>query len=162
DHRPSGVPIEFAVAATEADDGDRPEADASVSVPSGIFLVPDLATTDTNGVAGTRVMVGTTPGVFQVRARAPGSNLVFFDIEVSAALSPTVSVWVVYDGLREISSRSAAVLPGLTCEQALSASKNGYQVRTVEGAEEALTFSLAPEVTYAVVAWGRDSTNAEQ
>ncbi len=160
--------VEFAVLALETpdeDDGDSPDApggDAGIikAPPSG-SLTPAVDTTDPEGRASTRLRVGSTSGRFQVRARMGAHPPIYFDIEVSESSLPQLSVHVKYDGLRVLASRSAAAIPNLKCAQVTSLDKNGAEVRTVESPIEEILFSLSPQQTYAVVAWGRDATNAE-
>jgi hypothetical protein len=154
--------VEFVVIAPEADDGDRSDGSlAEMAVPPGASLDPPMAMIAPNGDAQTELTVGSTPGKFQVRARVAGGAPVTFDIQVREALSPTLSVWVSYDGMRDIRSHTATVLPGLTCEEALLSDKSQAEVRTEIDKNKAIPFSLGPNLSYAVVAWGRDATDAE-
>ncbi len=157
----SGTPVEFAVLAPEVE-ADRSSAEGALSVPPGASLEPANALVDGSGLALTRLTVGSTPGTFRVRARIPGVAPVFFEVEVSAAQKPSLSVFVRYEGLREVVSRSATVLAGVSCGEELPADKANVEVHTADDPKTALEFFLVPKVRYAVLAWGRDASGAAQ
>lgn len=164
---PEGKKVEFAVLALETTDEEYDSAanlgqgTGSVTAAPGGSLSPNEVWTGDDGSASTTLTVGSTPGRFQVRARMEGLTPVIFEIEVSKAYQPQLSVTVKYDGLRPIASRSATAIPNRTCEQALQADKSSAEVRTVDAPLDALSFYLVPDETYAIVAWGRDATYAE-
>ncbi len=157
----SGTPVEFAVLAPEADVDRGPAEEPAVS--PGASLDPANALVDGAGRARTRLTVGSTPGTFRVRARILGVEPVFFEIEVSPVAQPSVAVLVRYEGLREVSSRSAAVVLGMSCSDELPIEKpNNVEVRTSDDPKMQLEFPLVPKAKYAILAWGRDSTGAVQ
>ena len=163
---PAGREVEFAVVALETSDDEYETAaevgpDAGVMAPPGGSLAPDRVTLFIDGEASTTLTVGTTPGRFRVRARVEGADPVFFNIEVSEAYPRPLSVKVQYDGLRSVVSRSATALAGMDCEQAKMADTSRAEVRTLDMPDGMLSFSLMPQQTYAIMAWGRDGTNAE-
>lgn len=158
----AGSSVEFAVLAGEVDAA-RPSSEAEFVLPPGASLEPANAQVDGSGLARTWLTVGSSPGTFRVRARAAGAAPVFFDIEVSAAQAPSLTVYVRYEGLREVASRSATVVPSVSCAEALMSDKAPFVVRTVMDAAKGLLFDeLVPKVGYAVLAWGRDASGAAQ
>ena len=172
---PGGKEVEFAVVPLEDDEGGMrglgAAADGGVSAPSGGSLSPSAVLTDDAGRAVTTLTVGSTPGMFRVRARMAGIAPLYFVITVSDALYPKVRVNVKYDGLRPLATRSATAIPKLGCDQAMKSDRTDGLVQTFpqsdadagaeDDASQALTFAIVPGQSYAIVAWGRDDTNAE-
>lgn len=153
-----GVPVQFALLASDAESYEQPDAGTQ---PPGASLTPHVPLTDEEGVARVLLTVGSTAGKFTVRARAEGTAPVYIEVIVGAAPESTLSVHVTYEGARDVVARSATVVESMSCDQARSANQYGMQVRVQEKPEDALEFSLAYGLPYAVLAWGRDATGAE-
>jgi hypothetical protein len=158
----AGKTVEFAVITPEYSEGVAADSDAAVAPPPGAALSRPSTPTDAEGTAETLLTVGSTLGTFQVRARVEGVEPVFFTIEVTEAAQPTLKVHVEYDGLRTLAAYSAtAIRDGICGKVEVDGTSTGAEVRTVNLPTNQLNFTLGNH-DYAILAWGRDATNATQ
>jgi hypothetical protein len=126
------------------------------------FLPTAMPVTDGEGLATTTLSVGSSPPQsFQVRVSAQGAEPLFIDVKVVDATTVLLSVAAKYDGMRIVESRTVSKIAGRTCAEALEANVLGDPSITYEDKDYRPVFELGAGVSYAVLAWGRDSTNAK-
>lgn len=130
---------------------------------AGSSLSPITAVTDQDGRARSLLRVGSyeKKQTFSVRVSAEGVEPLFISIVVKAAANVSATVEVVYRGQRQLESRTVTALPSTTCETALEAGIPGELTYTYQKEETQKKFRLGPGLHYAVVAWGKDNTNAK-
>lgn len=135
---------------------------ALTGAPLGASLTPTRATTDENGVAVTKLLVGSMPGTLKVRADTrDATEATSLTVVVRKALDVQLAVTVAYEGLREIASYTVTALDGMECQKALAAGIAGDVVYRIDSTDQPVDFSLAPDLSTALVAWGRDKSGGQ-
>jgi hypothetical protein len=148
----AGAQVEFALTGA---------APGSSGAAPGSSLNPPRAVTDAQGVARTRLRVGSTPGELSVRASASNADPVYMNVSVLSAQPATLSASVRYTGARKLASYSVTAIEGLSCDEALDDGGPGEVVHTFQSPSEVVRFDLESGLPTAVVAWGRDQTGAK-
>jgi hypothetical protein len=127
---------------------------------TGASLTPSRATTDAEGVARTRLRVGSTTEGLEVRARALGA-IGYLKFSVEQANASRVTVSVAYLGERPVAMYTVTALPGMDCAAALGSGLAGDVSYTFAAEDETVSFELGAGLTAAIVGWGRDATGSK-
>jgi hypothetical protein len=149
------------------DDADEPVAGEQLEfsflgVSGSAFLPTERPVTDSDGRATTTLSIGSNPPPeFSVRVSAQGVEPLLIKVYVVDAKTISLSVEAHYLGERDVESRTVSKLAQKTCSEALAAGVAGDVTFSYDDPEHRAVFELAPGVHYAILAWGRDSTNAK-
>ncbi len=110
--------------------------------------------TQSEGVAETTLMAGSTRAAFRVRVTAEGADPLWVDVAVGDEGFGQLEVTTTYEGERE-PQLGVAVFAGLTCDDELTMETRGDWYRIVESVEEPVTFiGLPAGATFAVAGIG--------
>jgi hypothetical protein len=135
---------------------------AFIDAAPGSSLMPTTPVTDDDGRVRSTLSVGSEPvDMFRVRVSADGVDPIYIHVKVSEVATVSVDVEVTYGGERDVNTRTVTALPSVTCEEALAAGVSGELTYTYPEAQTVKRFELGPGLHYAVVAWGKDQTNAK-
>jgi hypothetical protein len=150
----SGVPVEL-VFENSVDPLDE------LGIAPGASLSTDQPLTDEEGIARSVLSVGSEPARFRVRANAQGAEPVYLQVEVLEVDVRTVQIEARYTGLRRVVRRTVTALAELNCAAALAAGVSGEVSLSYEDPKGSVGLELAPGVSYAVVAWGREAKGSK-
>ncbi len=125
-----------------------------------VSLSADQVMTDERGTATVQLTAGSDSASFRVRANADGAAPVYVDVKVLKSAVREAKVEARYTGLRSVTKRIVTALPGIGCGAALAAGMKGEVTEHYDGAEEAVALQVGPGLHYALVCWGRDSSDA--
>ena len=129
---------------------------------SSAFLPSERPVTDGDGIASTTLSIGSNPpSEFSVRVSAQGVDPLLIEVHVVDARIVYLTVEVSYYGERDVKSRSVTKIAAKSCEEALAAGVAGDVTLSYDDVKHRPVFELAPGVHYAILAWGRDRTNAK-
>lgn len=134
---------------------------ALTEVAPGASLMPWRARTDEDGIATTRLTVGSMPGQRVVRAGARETGTVYMQVHVGEVVKTRLSVRVAYEGTRKVGAYIVSAVPGLPCDEALASDAVGDVVHRFGGGAQAVEFELDPRERSAIVAWGRDRSGGQ-
>ncbi|MET0341368.1 MAG: Ig-like domain-containing protein [Polyangiales bacterium] len=138
------------------------EVDFALSeVAPGASLAPWRTVTDDDGVASTRLTVGSMPGQLVVRAGARQTGTVYMQVHVGEVVKTHLAVRVAYAGTRNVSAFIVSAVPTLACAQALASGAVGDVVHRFGGGAQEVGFELDARERSAIVAWGRDASGGQ-